>query len=145
MNDKDVVINTLEGLLSGDIPNNYGICRILQGYVRVKYRYILQEWLRESFKSWEHFSGSVIYPIPITTSLIVIRLSEMVVTVTTLEQYQYSKRRGLLWKGKQLKYRLSLVQHLLMNINKLDLSVDNELKQSKLTRNKSTRIGYKSL
>ena len=102
MNVKDTeevnyLIKRLEYLRDCNRKSFIGLC----GQVRCDNVWIDNRY--EFFKSWEHFSGSLTYPVPITDSLF----------STPSAQYNYSMDNRSLWIGKQLGLRLDLLDHLI--------------------------------
>ena len=65
--------------------------------------------IKEAVRSWEHYSGDTIYPIPATHP-------EMVGTVnSSCHRHQYNIYPK--WEGKQLALRISYMKHLIKELS----------------------------
>lgn len=75
---------------------------------------IVQNWLKDCFKTWPHFSGRTVYPVPGTDY------------ECCIDQYVL----GSLWTGQQLGLRIDLAHHLLNNIETLYEEFYNEVRRN---------------
>ena len=98
MNNKELLLNAIEGLLAGDINKTYALCenicqktdKFLLGY----------DVVRKFSKTWEHYSGDATYPVS---------------GMREWKRCYYT----LWWTGEQLELRMSLLKHIKCEVLKL--------------------------
>ena len=100
MNNKELLINAIEGLLAGDINENHALCEnICQkvGDLWTGYKVV-----SKFSKTWEHDSGEDAYP------------------VSGEEIWDQGLDDTLFWwTGEQLELRMSLLEHIKCEVLKL--------------------------
>jgi len=98
---KQAIINHLRWLADGGKPEytTGGICLELKRKLGVKY-----EELFPYFKSWEHYSGNIVYPVPATNK-----------KYSVIEQFDYTQN---LWIREQGKLRRDLCRHIANEMEK---------------------------
>ena len=82
----------------GTINTSYGVCYATRDI------YISRAIIDCKITTWEHFSGNLTYPIPVTSS----RYGD--------SGTQYCETKNL-WRGKQLTMRISYMKHLIKELS----------------------------
>lgn len=96
----------LERLLAGDIDMlNNGICGNLSGNHK--------EVLQKHFKTWNHYSGDILYPVPDPED----KLTPRFLYYEVCERAIFLKE-GNMWVGAYGELRLDLVRHILQELSK---------------------------
>ena len=100
MNNKELLLNAIEDLLAGDINETYALCENICQKVGDSWTGF--KAVREFSKSWEHCSGDVNYP------------------VSGEEIWDQGLDDTLFWwTGEQLELRMSLLEHIKLEVLKL--------------------------
>lgn len=102
---KEIIIEACKHLLeNGPYEVIDGICENIDSYLFFNDIDMFAPNLEEQFKSWEHFSGRTVFPVPSSDP-----------TLSPQEFYQLSNN---LWWGEQLEYRISLLNHIIKELSK---------------------------
>ena len=101
MNKKDLLLNTIEGLLAGNFNQNHALCENI--CKKVGSRWLGYYVVNEFSPSWEHYSGEESYPIS----------GEEVWNECS------NSNKTLWWTGEQLELRMSLLEHIKSEVLKL--------------------------
>lgn len=102
---KEIIIEACNYLLeNGPYDVQDGICENIDSYLFFNDRDMFSPTLEEQFKSWEHFSGKTIFPVPSSDP--------------KLSPQGFYQLADNLWVGEQLEYRVSLLNHIIKELSK---------------------------
>lgn len=101
MNKKDLLLNAIEDMLNGKINKINAICENLD-VLTMRHRIGYQS-VKIFSKTWKHYSGEECYPVSGETTWDIINVDDP----------------ELWWTGEQLELRMSLLEHIKLEVLKL--------------------------
>lgn len=128
----NILTTVMQKVLSGDIDDadkRYGICHLLRKvaypHLRNKPRKSLvfigvDQFFKATLCSWEYYSNCTVFPIPTSKDN---RCDRAAMTFYMHAGHMYNTcGQYLLWEGEQLELRKHLANHVLNQLEKVDVS-----------------------